>query len=88
MPKERQHFSLKGMSPDLLDNVIMRCGTAYSVCYDAIAQFVGKSPNSFTSKDLLERLNIDKDYKEEKIDSDTKKIRINSTEILNIFRNI
>lgn len=86
MPKETQHLSLKGFSPDLLDNVIMRCGTAYSVCYDAIAKYTGVTKMRFDSKRILDFVNIDKDYQnkdnmEEKIDDNV----LNGREILNIL---
>ena len=89
MGKEKQHSLLKGFSPDLLDNVIMRCGTAYSVCYEAIAKSTGKSAEKMTAKDMLGYLNIDNDYSVEKPNNDKdKKISINSEKILNILSSI
>jgi len=88
MPKEKQHASLKGFSPDLLDNVIMRCGTAYSVCYEAIARLTGVNKIKFGAKEILNNINFDKkdSYEEENIPQH--KITVNSEKILNIFRNL
>ena len=84
--KEKQHSSLKGFSPDLLDNVIMKCGTAYSICYEYIAKYAGKTQTDFNKNNILEYLNIDKDYNSG--NKATAKISINSNEILKILSTI
>lgn len=88
MPKERQHASLKGFSPDLLDNVIMRCGTAYSVCYEAIAQRTGKLKHKFGANDILDMLNNNQQNKPVKNYEQQERIKINSEKILNILSTI
>lgn len=87
MAKERQHFSLKGFSPDLMDNIIMRCGTAYSVCYEAIAKYGGKPEHKFDNNKILDYLNVDKDYDNKDNKSD-RKINVNSDKILKILATI
>lgn len=86
MAKEKQHSILKGFSPDITDNIIMRCGAAYSVCYEAIAKSTGKSATKLNAKDMLNLLNIDRDYNiEEPI---KKKVNFNSDKILKILSSI
>ena len=87
-PKEKQHFSLKGMSPDLLDNIIMRCGTAYSVCYEAIAKYGGKIEMKYDVRQILNKIDIDKDYSNSDMYETDKRVVAqirNSQEILNII---
>lgn len=88
MGKERQHGLLKGFSPDILDNVIMRCGTAYSVCYEAIAKVTGKSNTKLSAKDMIGYLNLDNEYDMEDNNKRNKKITANSEKILNILSSI
>lgn len=80
------HSSLKGFSTDLIDNIIMRCGTAYSVCYDEISKMTGYQKSSFSAKDILNRINVDKDYDNNK--KEENKIMINSDKILKILSTI
>ena len=86
MPKEKQHHSLKGFSPDLLDNIIMRCGTAYSICYEAIAEHTGTVRKKFNAKDIIGYVNVDGN------DADAtdrkKKISANSDKILKMLSTI
>lgn len=87
-PKEKQHFSLKGMSPDLLDNIIMRCGTAYSVCYEALAKYGGKIEMKYDVKQILNMVDVDKDYSNSDMYETDKRVVAqirNSQEILNII---
>ena len=88
MPKERQHASLKGFSPDLLDNIIMKCGTAYSVCYEAIAQRTGRIKHKFGANDILDMLNNNQQNKPVKNYEQQERIKINSEKILNILSTI
>ena len=88
MPKDKQHFSLKGFSPDLLDNIIMRCGTAYSVCYEALAKYTGTIKTKIGSKELLNMIDVDKDYNNIQKKQEDEQIHINSMKILNILSSI
>ena len=90
-PKEKQHFSLKGMSPDLLDNIVMRCGTAYSVCYEALAKYAGKIEMKYDVKQILNKIDIDRDYSDSDMYQEDKNTIIeirNSQEILNLIDGI
>ena len=78
------HQSLKGFSTDLLDNIIMRCGTAYSVCYEQLSKTAGFNKPHFSAKDMISYVNVDNDYKEK----EDKRISINSDKILNILSTI
>lgn len=88
MPKESQHQALKGFSPDLMDNIIMRCGTAYSVCYEAIAQYTGVTKMKFDAKSILDYVNIDKNYQKTDNMDDNQENRFGASDILNILSNI
>lgn len=88
MPKEKQHFSLKGFSPDLLDNVVMRCGTAYSVCYEGIAEKTGRLRSKMGIGSMMDYLNVDSDFKEDSEKKVNSKINVNSNAILKILGTI
>jgi hypothetical protein len=87
LAKSKQHHSLKGFSPDLMDNIVMRCGTAYSICYNEIAKITGKSAIKMTAADILSSINAPEtiDYSEE---DKKEKIKINTEEILNILNGL
>lgn len=80
------HQSLKGFSTDLFDNIIMRCGTAYSICYEEIGKITGYNKPRFNASDMINYINVDKDYKEK--NEENQKIMINSEKILNILSTI
>ena len=90
-PKEKQHYSLKGFSPDLTDNIIMRCGTAYSLCYEEIAKFGGKEENKFDVKGMFNKINMVDEFSTDSKQYDNEKdkaIQINTEKIFNILRGI
>lgn len=88
LSKEKQHSLLKGMSPDLFDNIIMLCGGLYHTCYNMLRDDAGVMRKRMQSDDMLAMLRVNELENEQ----DTrirrvKKIR-NSTEILNILSSI
>lgn len=89
MNKEDMKRLLKGMSPDLFDNVILLCGGTYYDCYRLLSSNVGMARKTATSNDMLTMLNIT-DEGAHMIDTRigrVKKIE-NKTEILNILSTI
>jgi hypothetical protein len=83
--KEKQHKLLKGMSPDLFDNVIILCGGTCYDCYRLLSGETGYARKKMAADDMFQFLNIDG----EPIDHtrERKKIR-NANEILNIINGI
>ena len=89
LDKEKQKSFLKGMSPDLFDNVIMLCGGLYHTCYNMLRDDAGMMRRKIQSEDMFAMLNINGNGQP---DVDTrlhraKKIR-NASEILNILSTI
>jgi hypothetical protein len=87
MPKEKMKSILKGMSPDLFDNVILLCGGTIHDCYRILREDAGIIKKRMQSEDMLSLLNVNG---EEEIDTRIqrpRKIR-NATEILNILSEI
>ena len=79
LSKEQMRLMLKGMSPDLTDNIILLCGGMIYDCYRMLRDDAGVMRKTMPANDMLSLLNIN--------DSNTptvkkKKIR-NSAEILN-----
>jgi len=90
-PKEQQHLHLKGFSPDIMDNIVMRCGTSYSICYEEIARTTGRERPRLTAGSILDALRSGpEDDIKEKEDNNARneRIRINSDKILNILNTI
>ena len=88
LDKDKQHTLLKGMSPDLFDNVIMLCGGLYHTCYNMLRDDAGMSRKRIQQEDMFAMLNIN--GQEEEVDTRlhrVKKIR-NASEILNILSTI
>lgn len=85
-PKTKIHQALKGFSTDLLDNIIMRTGTAYSICYEQLSKIPGFDKPRFSAKDLMSYVNVDKEYKEEIVKDN--RINVNSDKILNMLSGI
>lgn len=83
-PKTKIHQALKGFSTDLLDNIIMRTGTAYSICYEQLSKMSGFDKPRFSAKDLMSYVNVDNEYKEVK----DKRMTMNSDKILNMLSGI
>ena len=85
MAKEQMKTMLKGMSPDLTDNVILLCSGMVYDCYRMLRDDAGISRQRAESSDMLAFLNVDGEFEQE----DTrlkrvKKIR-NANEILNVL---
>lgn len=87
MPKELMKSILKGMSPDLFDNVILLCGGQIYDCYRILSEDAGISKKRMESNEMLKLLNVNEES--EGIDTRVKRARIrNASEILNIISSI
>lgn len=60
--KIKQHSHLRGMSPDLTDNIIMLCGALCYDCYRELAQLTGEERKKMRSSDLIDFINVDNEY--------------------------
>ena len=58
LDKEKQKPLLKGMSPDLFDNVIMLCGGTYYDCYRMLSTDAGIMRKTIQASDMLSMLNV------------------------------
>lgn len=76
---------LKGMSPDLTDNIIMLCGSLVYDCHRMLRDDAGIIRKKMQADDMLSLLNINSGV--EMIERRTRKIR-NANEVLNILSNI
>ena len=88
LDKDKQHTLLKGMSPDLFDNVIMLCGGSCYDCYRILSTDAGAIRKRVQSEDLLAMLDINNE--EPRLEESrvrTQKIR-HSDKILNILSSI
>ena len=88
LEKEKQRKLLKGMSPDLFDNIIILCGGACYDCYRMLRDDAGMRRKQMEADDMLMMLNINN----ENDDSGprfpkVKKIR-NASNILNVLSTI
>ena len=84
MPKEKMKSILKGMSPDLFDNVILLCGGTIYDCYRILRDDAGVMRKKMQADDMLALLNVNG---EESVDTRIqrpKRIR-NASEILNLL---
>lgn len=83
LDKEKMKPILKGMSPDLTDNIILLCGSMIYDCHRMLRDDAGLRKKAVEASDMLSLLNIDGEQ-----DVDTrihkKKIR-NANEILNVL---
>jgi len=84
MEKEKMHTILKGMSPDLFDNVILLCGGSIYDCYRMLKEDAGIMRKKIQSDDMLALLNVNTEPFEDERIHRVKKIR-NANEILNIL---
>ena len=84
LDKDKQKPLLKGMSPDLFDNVIMLCGGLYHTTYNMLRDDAGIMRKQMESDDMLSMLGING---EREVDTRIHRVRkiCNSTEILNIL---
>ena len=85
MQKEKMKQLLKGMSPDLVDNIILACGGFIYDCYRMLRDDAGIIRKKMQADDMLSLLNINSGV--EMIERRTRKIR-NANEVLNILSNI
>lgn len=84
LEKEKQKPLLKGMSPDLTDNIIMLCGGTYHDCYNMLRDDAGIIKKRLESREMLNFLNIGASNDDEDTRIYKKKIR-NANEILNVL---
>lgn len=88
LDKEKMKPFLKGMSPDLFDNVILLCGGTCYDCHRMLRDDAGIMRKKMQTADMLTILNIDKDTTaDDMIVRRKKKIR-NANDILNILHTI
>lgn len=86
MSKEDMHSLLKGMSPDLFDNVILLCGGSIYDCHKMLKEDAGIIRKQLQAEDMLAMLNVtNENYVDQRIHR--KKIR-NASEILNVLSTI
>ena len=85
MAKEQMKTMLKGMSPDLTDNIILLCSGMVYDCYRMLRDDAGISRQRAESSDMLAFLNVDSEYEQE--DTRLKKVKKirNANEILNVL---
>jgi hypothetical protein len=89
LDKEKQKPLLKGMSPDLFDNVIMLCGGTFYDCYRMLSTDAGVIRKRMQSEDMLNMLNLN-NRGEDEMDTRIAKKRMihHSSRILNILSSI
>lgn len=87
LDKEKQKKLLKGMSPDLFDNVFLLCGGACYDCYRMLRDDSGMRRKQLEAEDMLTMLSVNgKDDVDTRI-TRVKKIR-NANNILNVLSSI
>lgn len=87
LEKEKMKQLLKGMSPDLTDNVILLCGGTICDCHRMLREDAGVSRKRMQAEDMLSVLNIDGQNTQNIYEQERKRIK-NATEILDIISNI
>lgn len=87
MSKDQMKTMLKGMSPDLMDNVILACGGMVYDCHRMLREDAGVSRKNMEASDMLAFLNINK---EDDIDTRLHRVRKirNASNILNVLSTI
>lgn len=85
LPKEKMKNILKGMSPDLMDNVILLCGGTIYECYKLLRDGTGLRRKK-QNNDMLSFLSINLREEDTRLHR-VKKIR-NASEILNVLSSI
>lgn len=86
LDKDKQKSLLKGMSPDLTDNIIMLCGGSCYDCYRLLRDDAGVRRKTIQAEDMLAMLNLDGEHEDTRIHR-VKRIR-NANEILNVLSSI
>lgn len=87
MPKEKMKSLLKGMSPDLMDNIILLCGGTIYDCHKLLRDDAGITRKKMQSEDMLAFLNVNVDNTIDTRIHRVRKIR-NASEVLNILSTI
>ena len=85
--KEQQKSLLKGMSPDLFDNVIVLCGGQCYDCYRMLKEDAGIMRQKMQASDMLAMLSVNSENDVDTRIHRVKRIR-NASEILNILSTI
>lgn len=85
--KEEMKKLLKGMSPDLFDNVILLCGCTVYDCYRMLRDDAGVSRKRLQDSDMLSLLNINGTEEVDTRVQRPQRIR-NASEILNVLSTI
>jgi len=87
LPKEKMKSLLKGMSPDLMDNVILLCGGTIYDCHRMLRDDAGITRKRVQAEDMLALLSVNG---EEEIDTRIHRVRKirNASEVLNILSTI
>lgn len=87
LDKEKQKQLLKGMSPDLFDNVIILCGGTYYDCYRMLRDDTGMRRKTLAQQDMLAIMNVNQPV--DVVDTRIQRMKIHhSDEILNILSNL
>ena len=87
MAKEKMKSILKGMSPDLLDNIILACGGMIYDCYRMLKEDAGVIKKLVQADDMLALLNVNGQQEVDTRLHRVRKIR-NASNILNILSSI
>ena len=87
LPKEKMKSLLKGMSPDLFDNVIQLCGATCYDCYRMLRDDAGVIRKAMQAEDMLDMLGVNGEREVDTHIHRVQKIR-NASEILNILSSI
>ena len=85
--KDQMKNILKGMSPDLMDNVILACGGMVYDCYRMLRDDTGIMRKTMQSRDMLAFLNINGN-EEGDVPFERKKISINNSWMLQALSTI
>lgn len=87
MNKDAMKTLLKGMSPDLFDNVILMCGSMIYDCHRMLRDDAGVMRKTLEASDMLSLLGVDRNSV---IDTrvERKKIAVNNRRILDILSTI
>ena len=87
LPKEKMKTLLKGMSPDLMDNVILLCGGTIYDCHKLLRDDAGIMRKKVQAEDMLALLNVNGEQEVDTRIHRVRKIR-NASEVLNILSTI
>ena len=87
LDKVKQKSLLKGMSPDLFDNVIMLCGGTYYDCYRMLGTDAGAVRRQMSADDMFSMLDVNNANREPDTRIHRQKIH-HSDKILNILSSI